>query len=31
MKEWCIEHPWMTFFIILALLDLLAAAVTSRA
>lgn len=21
MKEWCMEHPWMTFFLILALLE----------
>lgn len=21
MKEWCINHPWMTFFIILSLID----------
>lgn len=23
MKEWCMEHPWMTLFIILALCDAL--------
>lgn len=21
MKDWCREHPWLTFFICLALLD----------